>query len=114
MKEWNTVRTPDEPLIPEAISPLGVEPNKSGALWDGRYVNQFCRDVPCSMDNATKVAEVAWEDDYFSSWTSKMGINMHQFIGIPESFLRCFGKGSIMFSLFCPLAGRVLLWRTTV
>ena len=53
LQKWNEVRTPQEPYIPEVVSPLGVEPTKPRALWDGRYVNEFCMDVPFSMDNAT-------------------------------------------------------------
>ena len=28
-------------------------------------MNEFCRDIPFSMDNASKIAEVAWEGVYF-------------------------------------------------
>ena len=56
--EWEKVRKVGDPHITVVVSPLGVEPTKPRALWDGRYVNKFCRDIPISMDNASKVAEV--------------------------------------------------------
>ena len=59
LKKWDDVRKPGDPPTPVVVSPLGVEPSKPRALWDGRYVNKFCRDLPFAMDNATKVAEVA-------------------------------------------------------
>ena len=51
-KKWDEVRTPEDPDIPLVVSPLGVEPKKPRGLWDGRYVNEFCRDIPFNMDNA--------------------------------------------------------------
>ena len=65
LEEWDKVREPGDPFIPVVVSPLGVEPSKPRALWDGRYVNEFCRDILFSMDNASKIAEVAWEGVYF-------------------------------------------------
>ena len=62
---WEEVRFESEPKIPTVVCPLGVEPKKPRALWDGRYVNKFCRDVPFHMDNAAKVAEMAWLHTYF-------------------------------------------------
>ena len=50
-----------------------MEPKKPSALWDGRYVNEFGRDIPFSMDNAARVAEVAWEDLYFFKIDHKNG-----------------------------------------
>ena len=47
------------------VSTWGVERKKRRALWDGRYVNEFCKDIPFSMDNAAKVAEVSWLNSYF-------------------------------------------------
>ena len=44
------------PDIPTVVSPLGIELNKPRAIWDGRYVNEFCRDVPFCMDNKARVA----------------------------------------------------------
>jgi len=64
LMEWQKARKGD-PEIPTVVSPLGIEPSKPRALWDGRYVNEFCRDIPFSMDNAAKVAEVAWEGGIF-------------------------------------------------
>ena len=65
LQEWDKVKTIKEPSIPTVVSPLGVEPTKPRAVWHGRFVNEFCRDFPFSMDNATRVAEVAWEKAYF-------------------------------------------------
>ena len=73
LQEWEKIRTHKEPIIPTVVSPLGIEPNKPRALWDGRFVNEFCRDVPFSMDNATRVAEVAWENAYFFKLDHKNG-----------------------------------------
>ena len=36
-------------------------------------MNEFCRDIPFSMDNAAKVAEVAWENAYFLKVDHKNG-----------------------------------------
>ena len=71
--KWDEVRQPRDPFIPVVVSPLGVEPKKPRALWDGRYVNEFCRDIPFEMDNAAKVAEVAWKDLYFFKIDHKNG-----------------------------------------
>ena len=71
--KWDEVRQPGDPFIPVVVSPLGVEPKKPRALWDGRYVNEFCRDIPFEMDNAAKVAEVAWKDLYFFKIDHKNG-----------------------------------------
>ena len=73
LEEWDKVREPGDPFIPVVVSPLGVEPSKPRALWDGRYVNEFCRDIPFSMDNASKIAEVAWEGVYFFKIDHKNG-----------------------------------------
>ena len=70
---WQEVRKPTDPYIPVVVSPLGVEPKKPRALWDGTYVNEFCRDLPFVMDNAAKVAEVAWTDLYFFKVDHKNG-----------------------------------------
>ena len=45
--------------------PFQVEPNKPRAIWDGRYVNEFCGEFPFHMDNTAKVAEIAWANAYF-------------------------------------------------
>ena len=60
LKKWNDVKSNSDSNIPLVVSPLGIEPNKPRAIWDGRYVNEFCGDFPFHMDNAAKVAEVAW------------------------------------------------------
>ena len=73
MKVWNDVRFDSEPEIPTVVCPLGVEPKKPRALWDGRYVNEFCRDIPFHMDNAAKVAEMAWLHAYFFKLDHKNG-----------------------------------------
>ena len=65
LERWEEVRKANDPFIPTVVSPLGVEPTKSRALWDGRYVNEFCRDIPFTMDNTARVADVAWEGAYF-------------------------------------------------
>jgi len=39
LKKWDDVRKPGDPPTPVVVSPLGVEPSKPRALWDGRYVN---------------------------------------------------------------------------
>ena len=71
--QWEKAKKEGDPAIPTVVSPLGIEPTKPRALWDGRYVNEFCRDIPFSMDNAAKVAEVAWEGAYFFKIDHKNG-----------------------------------------
>ena len=73
LMDWQKARKEGDPDIPTVVSPLGIEPSKPRALWDGRYVNEFCRDIPFSMDNAAKVAEVAWEGTYFFKIDHKNG-----------------------------------------
>ena len=85
---WQSVRKPSDPFIPVVVSPLGVEPKKPRALWDGRYVNEFCRDIPFVMDNAAKVAEVAWTDLYFFKVDHKNG---YQHVPIHEDSRKFFG-----------------------
>ena len=46
LQDWEQIRLPHEPLIPTVITPLGVEPSKPGALWDGRFVNEFAKMCP--------------------------------------------------------------------
>ena len=53
MEEGQTRR---EAFIPTVLSPLGIEPNNPRALWEGRFVNEFCIDVSFSMDNETALA----------------------------------------------------------
>jgi len=88
LKRWDEVRKPGDPFIPVVVSPLGVEPSKPRALWDGRYVNEFCRDIPFTMDNAVRVAEVAWEDIYFFKIDHKNG---YQHVPIHEDSWKFFG-----------------------
>ena len=73
LQRWDDVRSPEDPNIPQVVSPLGVEPKKPRGLWDGRYVNEFCRDIPFSMDSAAKVAEVAWVNSYLFKLDHKNG-----------------------------------------
>ena len=73
LQEWEKIRTPDEPLIPEVISPLGVEPSKPRALWDGRFVNEHCRDIPFVMEPVSKIAELSWKGAYFFKIDHKQG-----------------------------------------
>ena len=61
------------PLTPSVVSPLGVKPPKPRVLWDGRDGNEFCRDLPFSMDNAAKVVDVAWRGVYFFNIHHKNG-----------------------------------------
>ena len=88
LKKWDDVRKPGDPPTPVVVSPLGVEPSKPRALWDGRYVNKFCRDLPFAMDNATKVAEVAWEGAYFFKIDHKSG---YHHVPLHESSWKYFG-----------------------
>ena len=65
LKEWSEIKSETDPETPWVLSPLGVEPNKPRAIWDGRYVNNFCGYFQFHMDNTAKVAEVAWSNAYF-------------------------------------------------
>ena len=67
LKEWSGVKSETDPEIPLVVSPLGVEPNKPRAIWDGRYVNEFCGYFPFHMDNTAKVAELHGPMLMFSS-----------------------------------------------
>ena len=73
LQQWHLVRQPQDPDIPLVVCPLGVEPKKPRGLWDGRYLNEFCRDIPFSMDNAARVAEVAWINAYLFKMDHKNG-----------------------------------------
>ena len=73
LQKWDEIKSPEDPDIPLVVSPLGVEPKKPRGLWDGRYVNEFCRDIPFNMDNAAKVAEVAWVNAYLFKLDHKNG-----------------------------------------
>jgi len=73
LERWNDVRSAEDPLTPHVVCPLGVEPKKPRGLWDGRYVNEFCRDIPFTMDNAARVAEVSWVNSYLFKLDHKHG-----------------------------------------
>ena len=73
LEKWDDAKTADDPDIPLVVCPLGIEPKKPRGLWDGRYVNEFCRDVPFTMDNAAKVAEVSWTGAYLFKIDHKNG-----------------------------------------
>jgi len=73
LEKWDDIKTADDPDIPLVVCPLGIEPKKPRGLWDGRYVNEFCRDVPFTMDNAAKVAEVSWTGAYLFKIDHKNG-----------------------------------------
>ena len=64
--------------------------------------------MPFSMDNASKIAEVAWEGAYFFKIDHKMGIYMCQSTRIQENILEFSGKVFIMCLQFCLLDGRVV------
>ena len=73
LEEWDKVKLPSDPPIPVVVCPLEVEPKKPRGIWDGRYVNEFCRDIPFTMDNAAKIAEVSWKDAYLFKIDHKSG-----------------------------------------
>ena len=87
-QKWEDVKELSDPSAPIVVSPLGVEPNKPRAIWDGRYVNEFCRDICFHMDNASKVAEIAWDKAYFFKLDHKNGY-LH--IPIHKSSWKFFG-----------------------
>ena len=74
IREWETLgvikKVQEKPVI---VCPLGIEPNKPRAIWDGRYLNAYIRDIPFTMDNASKVAEVAWKGAYMFKLDHKNG-----------------------------------------
>ena len=88
LEKWNDVRSPTDPDTPLVVSPLGVEPKKPRGLWDGRYVNEFCRDIPFTMDSAAKVAEVAWVNSYLFKLDHKNG---YFHVPIKQSSRKYFG-----------------------
>ena len=73
LRKWSEVKTDVDSDTPRVVSPLGIEPNKPRAIWDGRYVNEFCGEFPFHMDNAAKVAEIAWPNAYFFKLDHKNG-----------------------------------------
>ena len=89
LERWDDVKSPQDPETPLVVCPLGVEPKKPRGLWDGRYVNEFCRDIPFTMDNAAKVAEVSWVNSYLFKLDHKNGYfhvplhrNSRKFFGV--------------------------------
>ena len=76
------------PSHPIVVSPFGVEPSKPRGIWDGRYVNEFCRDFPFSIDNVVKVAGVAWEGAYFFKIDHKNG---YQHVPLQKESWKFFG-----------------------
>ena len=52
LKKWDDVKSSSDSNILFVVSPLGIEPHKPRAIWDGRYVNEFCGDFPFHTDNA--------------------------------------------------------------
>jgi len=88
LKKWDDVKSPSDANAPLIVSPLGIEPNKPRAIWDGRYVNEFCGDFPFHMDNAAKIAEIAWPNAYFFKLDHKNGY-LH--IPIHEQSWKYFG-----------------------
>ena len=73
LKKWSEVKKASDPDVPIVVSPLGIEPNKPRAIWDGRYKNELCRDVRFHMDNTAKVAEIAWLHAYSFKLDHKNG-----------------------------------------
>ena len=73
LQKWDDVKSVEDPKTPLVVCPLGIEPKKPRGLWDGRYVNEFCRDIPFTMDNAAKVAEISWVDSYLFKLDHKNG-----------------------------------------
>ena len=73
IQNWKTV--PESSYLPRPIvvCPLGIEPTKPRAIWDGRYLNEFIKDIPFSMDSAAKVAEIAWKGAYMFKLDHKNG-----------------------------------------
>ena len=110
LREWESMgviqnwkHLPDSLCLhqPIVVCPLGIEPEKPRAIWDGRYLNEFIKDTPFSMDNAAKVAEVAWIGAYMFKLDHKNGF-FHVCIA-PESrkFFGIYWKGQ--FYVLCVL-----------
>ena len=72
-------------------------------------MNEFCRDIPFSMDNVARVADVAWGGVYFFKIDHKNGY--HHVPIHPDSwkFLGCSGRVSSMFLLYSHLDGNLVL-----
>ena len=98
LEEWDKVKLSSDPPIPVGVCPLGVEPKKPRGLWDGRYVNEYCRDIPFTMDNAAKIAEVSWKDAYLFKIDHKNGyfhVSLHK---KSWKFFGVYWKGKVL----CP------------
>ena len=65
-----------------------MEPSKPRAIWDVRYVNEFCGDFFLYMDNAANVAEVAWSHAYIFKLNHTNGY-LHK--PIHEQYWKYFG-----------------------
>jgi len=88
LQKWDEIKSSSDPEMPLVVCPLGIEPKKPRGLWDGRYVNEFCRDIPFTMDNAAKVAEVSWIKAYMFKLDHKNG---YFHVPIHESSRKFFG-----------------------
>ena len=44
LQKWEQAKLPSDPDVPVVVCPLGVEPKKPWGLFDGRFVNEFCRE----------------------------------------------------------------------
>ena len=68
LAQWDKIKSKNKHNDkPTTIMPLGVKPSKPRATWDGRFVNEHCRNIPFIMDSVGKVAELSWEGAYFSN-----------------------------------------------
>ena len=73
IQKWDLARQNILEQKPIVVCPLSVEPEKPRAIWDGRYLNEYIRDTPFSMDGVNKVAEIAWKDAYMFKLDHKNG-----------------------------------------
>ena len=73
IQKWELVRRNIWEESPVVVCPLTVEPEKPRAIWDGRYLNEYIRDTPFSMDGVNKVAEIAWKNAYMFKLDHKNG-----------------------------------------
>ena len=88
IQRWELARQNPCEEIPTVVCPLSVEPEKPRAVWDGRYLNEYIRDIPFSMDGVNKVAEIAWKDAYMFKLDHKNG---YFHVSIAESSRKYFG-----------------------
>ena len=73
IQKWKDTSESAYSKRPVVVCPLGIEPEKPRLIWDGRYLNEFIRDFPFSMDNAAKVSEIAWKGAYMFKLDHKNG-----------------------------------------